>query len=167
MSAEFEALLASEQEFMVALVRTLGVPSADVPDVVQAANLYLVENNDRFEIGTNFRAWVAQIVRYRSLSYFREKKRRPMVNLSEQALDLITQEVITQFDETEAELQRLEDCMGKLPEAQRELLHWVYREGRSLKDIAKSHKQSHAAVRKTISRVRAQLKDCIESQRPS
>lgn len=159
----FDEHIAREQGFLEALVRTIGVPPSDAPDVLQAANLYLVESRDRYRPGTNFRAWAAQVVRYRCLSYFRERKRRPMVNISEQVLDLLADELVEQFDETEAQLERLGHCLAKLPDEHRDLLAAVYGGGRSLKEHATRTHQSHAAVRKTISRVRQSLKSCIEA----
>ncbi|MFC5050879.1 sigma-70 family RNA polymerase sigma factor [Rubritalea spongiae] len=160
----FSQLLAGEQGFLHALIRSLGVPSSDSADVLQAANMYLIENADKFETGTNFRAWAAQVTRYRCLNYFRSQKRRPMVNLSEQALDLITEEVCRQYDETAQQLSHLDQCLKKLPFEHASLIHAIYTEGQSLKEYAHSHKKSHTAVRKTISRVRQLLKDCIERQ---
>lgn len=159
----FHELLECEQGFLCALIRTIGVPGADVADVLQDANLYLVANQARFLPGTNFRAWSAQVVRFRTLSYFRARKRRPMVNLSEQALDLIADEVVRQFDRQQARLDRLPGCLEKLPEEQHQLLLSVYRDGDSLKKLARTRGCSHAAMRKTVSRIRQWLKACIES----
>ena len=160
---EFNRLLTVEQDFLRALVRTIGVPASDVCDVLQDANLYLVENQTKYLPGTNFRAWAAQVVRFRSLNYFRSKKRRPMVNLSEQALDLIAGEVVLRFDENHDRLQKLDQCLAKLPVDQRQLLHSVYAKGILLADLARAQRCSHAAIRKTISRIRHALKSCIES----
>lgn len=159
----FSELITREQGFLEALVRTIGVPPSDAPDVLQAANLYLVENQAKYQPGTSFRAWAAQVVRYRCLNYFRERKRRPLVNISEQVLDLIAEELVGQFDETEAQLDRLQQCLAKLPAEHRELLAAVYGAGNSLKEYAAHTRKSHAAVRKTISRIRQTLKACIES----
>lgn len=148
---------------MRALIRTIGVPASDEGDVLQDANLYLVENQTKYLPGTNFRAWAAQVVRFRSLNYFRSKKRRPMVNLSEQALDLITGEMVLRFDENQARLRTLDQCLAKLTEDQRQLLDSVYAKGMPLNDLARARRCSHAAIRKTISRIRQALKSCIES----
>jgi RNA polymerase sigma-70 factor, ECF subfamily len=139
------------------------VPASDVHDVLQDANLYLVKNQGNYRPGTNFRAWAAQVVRYRCLIYFRARKRRPMINLSEQALDLIAEEVIDQFDESEAQWRRLRHCLAKLPVEHRDLVAATYSGELSLKDYAAKSNKSHAAVRKTISRVRQILKSCIEN----
>ncbi|BCX49054.1 DNA-directed RNA polymerase sigma-70 factor [Haloferula helveola] len=162
--AGFSDLLTGEQDFLRALIRTIGVPASDVADVLQDANLYLVSHQGKYIPGTNFRAWAAQVVRFRSLNYFRSRKRRPMVNLSEQALDLIAGEVVLRFDETHSRLQKLGQCLAQLTEEQRQLLAAVYGKGISLKDLAHARRSSHAAVRKTVSRIRQALKACIESR---
>ena len=162
-SEGFDACISTNQKFIEVLVRTLGVPASDVHDVLQDANLYLVKNQGNYRPGTNFRAWAAQVVRYRCLIYFRARKRRPMINLSEQALDLIAGEVIEQFDESEVQLRRLQHCLAKLSVEQRDLLAATYSSELSLKDYAAKTHKSHTAVRKTISRVRQMLKSCIEN----
>lgn len=159
----FGHLLIGEQEFLRALIRVIGVPASDVGDVLQDTNLYLVENQTKYLPGTNFRAWAAQVARFRCLNYFRSKKRRPMVNLSEQALDLITGEVLLRFDENNARLRTLDRCLAKLPEDHRQLLDLVYAKGLPLNELARARRCSHAAIRKTVSRIRQALKSCIES----
>lgn len=159
----FDSLISHEQRFLLALIRTIGIPVSDAPDVLQSANLYLLENRAKYRPGTNFRAWAARVVRYRCLNYFRERKRRPIVNISEQALDLMADELVDQFDETEAHLERLRYCLGRLTDEHRALLTAVYGAGHSLKEHAAHTRKSHTAVRKTISRIRQTLKSCIES----
>ncbi|GAA5494464.1 hypothetical protein Rhal01_00625 [Rubritalea halochordaticola] len=158
----FDQLLAQEQEFLRLLIRTIGVSPSDANDVLQEANIYLINNATQFELGTNFRAWASKVVRYRCLQYFRDQKRRPMINLSEQAIDLITEEVCEQYEETERQLRKLNLCIDKLPADHADMLKANYHDGMTLKDYAKIHKKSHMAVRKTMSRVRHALKDCIE-----
>lgn len=162
-SEGFDHLLTGEQDFLRALIRTIGVPNSDVGDVLQDANLYLIQNQTKYLPGTNFRAWAAQVVRFRCLNYFRSKKRRPMANLSEQALDKIIGEVVLRFDENHARLQKLDQCLAKLPADQRHLLDSFYAKGIPLNDLARVRQCSHAAIRKTISRIRQALKSCIES----
>ncbi len=159
----FSELLIREQEFLRNLIRTIGVPVSDVPDVLQDANLYLVESQSKYQPGTNFRAWAAQVTRFRCLNYFRARKRRPMVNLSEQALDLITGELVESFDELRPRLKGLDHCLGKLSEDHRKLLDQVYSKGHSLKQIAGIRGASHSAIRKTVSRIRHALRDCIRN----
>lgn len=161
----FERHLAAEQAFLVAFVRALGVPVADAGDVVQNANVYLVRHRDDFVPGTNFRAWASRVVRYRCLHYFREQRRRPMINISEEALDLVGAEMLEQYDETAAQLVKLRRCLERLSPESRLLLDAVYKHGQTLKEYAARNDMSHDAARKAISRVREALKTCIERSR--
>lgn len=159
----FDQLLTNEQDFLHALIRTIGVPVSDAADVLQSSNIYLIKNADKFIPGTNFRAWSAKVARYRCLGYFRSQKIRPMVNLSEQAIDLIAEEACHQYDETADQLAKLKNCLSQLPSKHSDLIHAIYNEGQTLKDYASIQNKSHSAIRKTISRIRQSLKDCIES----
>jgi len=160
----FSEFLTEEQEFLRALIRTIGVASSDVMDVLQDANVYLVTNQSKYLPGTNFRAWAAQVVRFRCANYFRRIKRSPMVNLSEEVLDLIAGETALRFGENHARLEYLGECLAELPEKQRQLLAVVYAKGSSLKALAQAQNTSHAAMRKTVSRIRQALKACIQSK---
>lgn len=160
----FADLLAGEQEFLRALIRTIGVPASDTMDVLQDANVYLISNQTKFLQGTNFRAWSAQVVRYRCLNYFRANKRSPMTNLSEEVMDLIAGEAALRFNEHNARLDFLGQCLAELPKLQRQTLEAVYAQGRSLKALAHAKKTSHSAMRQSITRIRQALRSCIQSK---
>lgn len=159
----FSELITREQDFLLALIRTIGVPRSDAGDVLQDANLYLIENQEKYEAGTNFRAWAAQVVRYRTLGYFRSKGRSKMTYISDEAIDSVVAETVDGFDLMEARLPQLRHCMKKLDGDQAELLRSVYTSSSTLKELAALGGQSHSAVRKTVSRIRQKLKLCIEN----
>ena len=138
---------------------------SDVPDVLQEANLYMVEHQENFIPGTNFRAWAAQVLRFRILQYFRQSSHRNLSHLSEEALEAIAVEAAGHYDTIEPRLQRLNQCLKRLTPGQTQLLSAVYSTGKNLKELAKEAGQSHVALRKTISRIRILLKQCIENRR--
>ena len=65
------------------------------------------------------------------------------------------------FDETDAELRRLTDCLGLLKEPQRECILMVYHQGYTPTEV--SHRRSHpiGTVKTWIRRGLAQLRDCM------
>jgi DNA-directed RNA polymerase specialized sigma24 family protein len=61
-------------------------------------------------------------------------------------------------------LELLDDCLKRLSAKETRLKEAVYDQQRSLIEVAKSTQQSHDAVLKQVSRLRAKLRDCIESK---
>jgi len=160
----FSGLISGEQGFLRALIRTIGVPQSDVQDVLQDANLYLVQNQSKFKPGTNFRAWAAQVVRYRCFNYFRRNKKSKLFIDSEEVIDLLVAESVDFYEEVQPRLLRLKVCLSKLGAPQLQLISAVYVKGKTLKQIAQDYGRSHAAVRKMVSRIRILLKECITKQ---
>ncbi|PXA04650.1 hypothetical protein DDZ13_05615 [Coraliomargarita sinensis] len=157
----FSELISREQQFLHALIRTIGVPPSDVQDILQNANLYLVQNQSKFEPGTNFRAWAAQVVRYCCLHYFRQvKKSRGLID-SDEVIEMLTVESVGYYEEIQPQLQRLKTCLSKISPPQFKLLYAVYGKGKTLKQVAEDYGRSHVAVRKAVSRIRMLLKECM------
>lgn len=160
---EFDRELVMQQSFLASLIRTLGVPASDTNDLLQSTNLYLLENRHLYQDGTNFRAWAAQVARYRCMNFFRNRSTRPTVELNEESAAAVTEELMQSHEETEEQMRHLRDCLKKLTRSQLQLVRAVYESGVSLKDYAISSHISHEAARKMISRIRIQLKECVES----
>ena len=62
---------------------------------------------------------------------------------------------------------RLLVCLGKVPEATRQLIDHRYRDGMSSQEIAERLGKTNEWVRVTLYRARKQLRECIENQNQS
>lgn len=157
----FAKLYAAEQSRLFAFIYSL-VGSHDLAsDVLQETNVVIWEKRDQFTLGTNFTAWAFRIARYQVMA-MREKQSRDRLVFSDEFVALIADESAEfneQFDQRQA---ALEQCMGKLPAKQSELLRQRYMHGHSVKAIAKNFNRSANAIAVQMHRVRAALSDCIE-----
>ncbi|MEO0651358.1 MAG: sigma-70 family RNA polymerase sigma factor [Planctomycetota bacterium] len=65
---------------------------------------------------------------------------------------------------TDEELDALRDCLGRLNDDQRALIHQHYHEGRALRVIAETGGRTVEATKKVMQRLRARLFDCITAK---
>ena len=84
--AEFVRLLTKHQPDIYLYLRSLTLAPEEVSDILQDTNLVLWENRGQFQMGTNFRAWAFQIVRYKLLQK-QVQRRRGGVCFSEALMD--------------------------------------------------------------------------------
>ena len=105
--------------------------------------------------------WLATIARNRALD---EVRRRQMGSIEDmpELLEFPSEEDIAGAHSDREQLQRLHDCLGLLPQQQREILRLVYFEGITRDDIADRTGQTPATIRTWMRKSLAQLKGCIE-----
>ena len=70
-------------------------------------------------------------------------------------------EAETSADHLEQRERLLHDCMAKLPDDHRDILHLRYQEGLSLEDMATRLGRTVGALYRSLSRVRAVLHECV------
>lgn len=166
---EFVARLTKNQGRIRAFIVTLMPGSPDVGDVLQETNLVLWRSRDRFEPGTNFLAWAFTVARLEVLHHRGRAKRNDRILLSDELLDLITEEMPASEDH-DAYLITLENCSSRLPAPQRELIEARYQPGRSIEQLALQTGRKASALRVSLLRIRAALRLCVEQslhQRPT
>src|SRR6186997_37522 len=70
-SEEFVTELTNHQTSMLAYIRSLAPGSSGARDLLQEVNITLWQKRDAFELGTNFKAWAFQTIRYHMLNHRR------------------------------------------------------------------------------------------------
>jgi RNA polymerase sigma-70 factor (ECF subfamily) len=83
------------------------------------------------------------------------------VLLSETALDALDEGFDAIADEVEARKAAVRQCMDKLPDAWRRLVHMRYWDKTPVAHMADALKKSANSVSVTLNRIRARLADCI------
>ena len=164
-SDDFEHLLSSHQGRLFGFIRALLGPNGDAEDVLQNTNQILWKESDKFEPGTNFRAWAFQIARYQVLQH-RDKLKRAgeRVPFSDELMETLA----VRSEEKESSIERrqrfLKFCLEKLPERQREVVERRYFEHKSVQGIAEEMGVEPNAISQLLFRCRTSLLKCIESQ---
>jgi RNA polymerase sigma-70 factor (ECF subfamily) len=165
---EYVRLLTEHQAMLRAFIVSLlpGLPGVD--DVIQEANSVLWKRRGDFQLGTNFRAWALRIGRFQAMAHLKTLKRQRWVSLDDAAADAVAAELELRLDPAleEARIRALRGCLGKLKDADRDLLVRRYWKKQRLQDFAVLTGRSLTGLKVTLFRLRAGLKRCIERELP-
>jgi RNA polymerase sigma-70 factor (ECF subfamily) len=156
----FVRLLVEHEPRLRSYLRGLLPAWPDVDEVVQNASLVAWRKFPEFHEGTNFGGWLLTIARFEALKYRRGVARSPLV-FSEDVWELLARDAGTETDARNIRREALEQCLAKLPPAQRELILKAHAPGARLNEIAQQSGGSEQAFYKTIQRLRAALLECI------
>jgi RNA polymerase sigma-70 factor (ECF subfamily) len=149
-------------------VRALALRYAPVPsmadDFVQRVFLEFVRRRDRWDLTRPVEPLLAGIARNIGKQMWEERRRhlsRPMLQLSEHIHSLIETRGETGWVEP-ADRQALRECLEKLPEKSRKIIHAHYFLGVTCQKIGEQIGVTTAAVRQALCRLRKRLLECIE-----
>ncbi len=163
---EYVALLADHQSMVRGFVISLmpGVPGAD--DVIQETNQLLWKKRKDFELGTNFKAWALRIARFQVMAHLKTARRQRWVTLDDTTAELMATELETRLEpeREERRLLALKTCLGKLGDAERDMLLRRYWKNQRLQDFCAITGLSLSNIKITLFRLRAGLKRCIQAE---
>ncbi len=154
-------LLAEHERSLSAYVYGLVGSPADAADILQEVKLALWRMFDRFQPGTDFRAWARTIALHQILNYRRAAKRRPELPHEREFIEAVAAEMDRQTDEFERRAEWLRLCLKKLPERHRAMVVWRYYDECDVETIAAKSERSVLAVYRLLSRIRETLNECI------
>ncbi len=162
--AAFEQLINLHSSRLRAFVSMRLPVSHLIDEIAHEAFVFAYRHLDEFTPGSNFGAWLRAIannlVRAEIQRYSRSVKNQE--NYLEHCL--VEAAEGEGLKPESSMVVYLEECLGDLPEGQRELLQRRYRFSESTRDMAKAMGQSEAWVRTTLHRVRQALRDCVENK---
>lgn len=136
-----------------AFARSLTRNRHDADDLVQDAVLRILNSADRFQPGTNFKAWAFTILRNRFLNEF-VAKRRLTQELDPEAMERVA--VSARQDEG-LEVSDFQRIFHSLPEDHRSILALVAGSGMPYEDVAKVLGCAVGTVKSRVHRARAAL----------
>ncbi len=119
----------------------------------------------RYQLGTDFGAWV------RTLARNRLRKEIRTLSRAEQRLAVYREQLAERLradepprDDSDVYLAALRECRAALPSDEAALLRLRYERGLSFEAIAARNGTTPAAVQRAVSRIRFRLRACIEGQ---
>jgi RNA polymerase sigma-70 factor (ECF subfamily) len=136
---------------------------ADSQDVLQevAVAVFADGGSAHPTTASAFNAWALGIARHKIADHFRRKRRHPVM-MDEGLLDSVAAAFSQQPDSWTAQGQALEHCMNRVKGDAKRLLELRYQEGRTPEDIARALGRTAVAIRVSLHRVRAALRECVE-----
>ena len=163
-SEEFVAELTNHQTSMLAYIRSLAPGSSGARDLLQEVNITLWQKRDSFELGTNFKAWAFQTIRYHLLNHRRRLISHGWLIFDDDLIERLSPELEVEPNELEERHLALRSCLSRLRPQDRDLLHHRYATTFSLQQYATATSRSAGTLKAILFNLRAALKRCIERQ---
>lgn len=159
-----EEVCAQSEPFVRALALRYAPVPAMADDFTQRVFLEFVRRGDRWDLSRPVEPLLVGIARNIGKQMWEERRRdlsRPMLQLSEHIHELV--EARRDVDWLNADdRQALHECLEKLPEKSRTIIHAHYYLGVGCQKIGEQIGVESATVRQALCRLRKRLLDCIE-----
>lgn len=134
---------------------------AEAEEVTIDTLLEVWKNPQRFRGESRFSTWLIGIANHKVIDRLRQRRvdHLPV----DEHVESIADEALRPDQSLEAGDQRrmLMDCMGKLPDEQRECLHLVLLEGLSLGEVAQIQSCPENTVKTRLFHARKRMKECL------
>ncbi len=160
--AEFVRLLKRHDRRLAAYIFSMVPDWNDAEDLLQDTCVRLWEQFEEYRPDGDFGAWACTVARYMVLAY-RKRVEREKLQFRSDVLDALEAQVAGGHAESERRLQALVDCVRKLSDFARDLLHRCYAKGAKIKDVAVEMGMTVNGAYLTLSRLRHDLHDCVEA----
>jgi len=158
-AAVTQADLIPELPHLLRTARALTRNAAAAEDLVHDCLVNAIENLDRFEPGTNLRAWLRRILRNRFLS---DLRRHGCHDRYVSSVDWVARTTAPADQYDVCLLRRVADDIEKLPTDQRTVLRLAVLEDMSYQDTADKIGVPVGTVRSRLSRARDSLRNSID-----
>jgi len=153
----------------VVLGYTVGIVGSPemAEDVYQETAVVVCNKAHQFRPDGNLRAWILEIARRTALDMLRKHSRNSV--LSAEALDALAADEDAQAaaEAPFCKQRALDACMGQLSDKARTLLRRRYAEDTPCEAMAKKDKRPLNTIYVALSRIRTQLRECIERRMAS
>ncbi|WP_009965563.1 RNA polymerase sigma factor [Verrucomicrobium spinosum] len=158
--AHVHQLFVSEMVALRGFLRALVRERALVDDLVQDTFLTVTSRAASYQEGTNFRAWLFTIARFKVLESFRKSGAPP------EALRLEVVEALTEkerdFGAVDERVDHLTACIERLAPKAKLAIEMRYQQSLRPPEIASAMRLSTGAVKVALMRARDTLRLCIE-----
>jgi RNA polymerase sigma-70 factor, ECF subfamily len=163
-SQEFVKELTNHQTAMLAYIRSLTPGSSGARDLLQEVNITLWQRRSSYELGTNFKAWAFQTIRYHLLNHRRRLASQGWLVFDDDLIQRMSPSLENEPEEMEERHIALRKCLSRLRPQDRELLHHRYATENSLQEYAERTRRSSGTIKAILFNLRGALKRCIERE---
>ena len=109
---EIVQLIVKHQTSLRAFLVSLMPGRSDMEDVMQETSMVIWQKRGEFELGTDFRAWMFSVARFRVMAYWRDQSRRRESAMPEDLINrLVDQAVDGGFEGLERRYHFLGECL--------------------------------------------------------
>jgi RNA polymerase sigma factor CnrH len=158
----FSILVRQHHRSLLAYARAINANAG--ADLVQEALITAYKKLGSFEPSADFAAWVRGIIRNKWREHCRKRQEDP---LGDEALERIDAQYAAwshstaEAQERNPVLQKLEQCLSKLPDTLRDAVEAYYFQARNSDEAASHLGANPASIRKRLERARTALRECL------
>ena len=157
---QFTALFVKHERQLYGFIAAMLGHPAEAEDLLQVTAKVLWGKFESYDPSLPFLPWAKGFARFEVLNYFqRQRTRKKYFTL--EMMELLAEDWEEVEAQHEARILALESCVSKLPENNRRLLDARYKDADTLQVMAEREGTTPNALYKTLQRVRASLRDCI------
>jgi RNA polymerase sigma-70 factor, ECF subfamily len=158
---QFVKLLQEHQGQLFGYILALVHNFADADDVFQLTSMVIWRKFHEFEIGTNFLRWGCDIARLEVLSFYKLKRRRPLLLSEDLQLDLAEIQTANNLVTADRRQAALESCLERVSPDNRRLLELCYGGGESIEQVSAELGRSKHSIYNSLRRIRMALSQCV------
>lgn len=157
----FLQLYAEHHERLLAHIFSLLPNEQDARDVFQKTSLVLWRKFDQFQEEADFLAWACGIAYYEVRNFLRVAGRNRLC-FNDELLNTLSAERLQRRQHSDRRAQVLTECIEKLSQADRDLVHQIYATGRAVKDLADEVGRAVQTVYNRLNLIRRRLLTCVQ-----
>jgi RNA polymerase sigma-70 factor (ECF subfamily) len=159
----FVRLFARHERELRRYAMTLLADLVAVDDVMQETSVALWRKFDAYRTEQPFLAWACKFTYFEALKY-RKKWQSQRRFFSSETFEALAEDTEPVAEQHESERLALQDCLTKLPEADRELVGLRYATETSIAELAGATGQPAKSLYRALERIRRVLALCVQKK---
>ncbi|MCB0662820.1 MAG: sigma-70 family RNA polymerase sigma factor [Saprospiraceae bacterium] len=163
-TVDFKARFLEEEKILFGLAMKITRNVEDAKDLLQETAIRAFKNRHKFQVGTNFKAWMATIMKNVFINGYRKKKRRPSFDLPVEDLFVVNDRtVIRNAAPSNLMMEELQSNLDSLPADYRKPFT-MYFEGYRYEEISDAMDIPLGTVKSRIYYARQRLRDQVRGE---
>lgn len=160
---DFLRLLLQNEREIKRYVMAIVPHAADAQEIVQETAVALWNKIDSYDPSQSFAPWACRFAANKAKEHLR-KTGRWKGFLDDDVANLLLNRRMETTETLDRRMEPLRDCVGELPNVNRQLIEGYYFEQRSIEQLAARIERSVDAVYKSLQRIRGALLDCVNGK---
>lgn len=157
------------QPSLYAYVRSFGFHADDTDDILQDVAVELWRSYSTYDATRPFVGWALGVAK----NLIRMRRRRDRVRsnvvadsrLYERVSDAVASALTAHQGHFAEEKEHLSECLKRLPESAKTMLHWRYAKRLDIGAVSKRIGKSYSATHMALTRIRERVMDCITARK--
>jgi RNA polymerase sigma-70 factor (ECF subfamily) len=159
----FVQLVVTHQPALRAFVLSLLPGSPEVDDVIQETNAEIWTKRGDFRIGTDFKAWMFSVAKFKVMAVWRDRQRRKVWTVPDETLECLIERIENgALASTTERHEALRFCLSRLRIEDRNLILKRYIGDLNLDALARELGRKKDSLKVSLHRIRAALKVCMK-----